>query len=152
MPCRAPMSEVYLQYTSEYLKGPLYWHPDKLHLDCTRPIVVACLLLPRFKAGLAARLPRHANDQGGQVHLPRHRKLEGWETCSSRCCMIRLRLRLSAPTSSHSCRCFSLELASTAICSSWARGHQDQQSFCHRPGLHARCRFVLLLECIRNGV
>ena len=30
------MSEVYLQYTSEYLKGPLYWHPDKLHLDCTR--------------------------------------------------------------------------------------------------------------------
>ncbi|CAE7944667.1 unnamed protein product, partial [Symbiodinium sp. KB8] len=22
--------QVYLQYTSEYLKGPLYWHPDKL--------------------------------------------------------------------------------------------------------------------------
>ena len=26
--------QVYLQYTSEYMKGPMYWHPDKLWLDC----------------------------------------------------------------------------------------------------------------------
>ena len=29
--------EVYLQYTSEYLKGPLYWHPDKAQLSRTWP-------------------------------------------------------------------------------------------------------------------
>ena len=33
--------EVYLQYTSEYMKGPMYWHPDKLWLDCNfrEPVV-----------------------------------------------------------------------------------------------------------------
>ena len=30
--CLVPGPKVYLQYTSEYLKGPLYWHPDKLRL------------------------------------------------------------------------------------------------------------------------
>ena len=24
------MKQVYLQYTSEYMKGPMYWHPDKM--------------------------------------------------------------------------------------------------------------------------
>ena len=33
--------QVYLQYTSEYMKGPMYWHPDKLWLDCNfrEPVV-----------------------------------------------------------------------------------------------------------------
>eukprot|EP00438_Fugacium_kawagutii_P006447 Skav206925 [mRNA] locus=scaffold6623:10254:15273:- [translate_table: standard] len=26
--------QVYLQYTSEYMKGPMYWHPDKMQLSC----------------------------------------------------------------------------------------------------------------------
>ena len=26
--------QVYLQYTSEYMKGPMYWHPDKMWPSC----------------------------------------------------------------------------------------------------------------------
>lgn len=29
-----PAMQVYLQYTSEYMKGPMYWHPDKMSLGC----------------------------------------------------------------------------------------------------------------------
>ena len=30
----SPFLQVYLQYTSEYMKGPMYWHPDKMSLGC----------------------------------------------------------------------------------------------------------------------
>ena len=28
------LMQVYLQYTSEYMKGPMYWHPDKMWPSC----------------------------------------------------------------------------------------------------------------------
>ena len=50
----SPFLQVYLQYTSEYMKGPMYWHPDKMSLGCgsfgcrIQFIEEGCLIWYRF--------------------------------------------------------------------------------------------------------